>query len=76
LAGDDWSFGASLPGHITVANLGTYVSLGLDTEHPYYYNHEHVRKYPKEQYKGKRDKDYGDGHGNGNGHAKGKGGKK
>jgi hypothetical protein len=74
LAGDSWSFGASLPGHITVASLGTYVSIGLDTDHPYHNNHEHLRKYPKEKYKGKKDKDDDAEHGNGSGH--GKGGKK
>ena len=76
LQGEGWSFGASLPGHLTVASLGTYVSIGLDTEHPYDYNHDHVRKYPKEKYKGKKGKDYDDDPGNGNGHGKGKGGKK
>jgi len=73
MSGDGWSFRASLPTHLTVASLGTYVSIGLDTEHPYYYNHDHVQKYPKEKYKSKGGKD---GHGNGNSHGKGKGGKK
>jgi len=76
LAGDSWAFGASLPGHITVASLGTYVGIGLDTDHPYHYNHEHVQKYPKEKYKGKKDKEDDGNHGNGNGHGKGKVGKK
>jgi hypothetical protein len=64
MAGEGWAFGASLPSHLSVASLGTYVSIGLDSEHPYDYNPEHVRKYPKEKYKGK------------DGHGKGKGGKK
>lgn len=76
LAGDGWSFGASLPAHLTAAGLGTYVSIGLDSEHPYDYNHEHVRKYPKEKYKGKGGKDDLGDHGYGNGPGKGKGGKK
>jgi hypothetical protein len=50
---------------MSVASLGTYVSIGLDSEHPYDYNPEHVRKYPKEKYKGKGGND-----------AHGKGGKK
>jgi hypothetical protein len=72
LSGNGWSFGASLPTSLTVASLGTYVSIGLDTDHPYEHNDEHVKKYPKEKYKGNKGKD--DDHGNGNG--KGKGGKK
>lgn len=76
MSGDGWSFGASLPTHLTVASLGTYVSIGLDSEHPYDYNHDHVRKYPKEKYKGNKGKSYDDDHGNGNGQGKGKGGKK
>jgi hypothetical protein len=70
MSGDGWSFGASLPAHLTVASLGTFVSIGLDTEHPYYYNPEHVRRYPKDKYKGNKGKVYDDDHG------KAKGGKK
>lgn len=76
MAGDGWSFGASLPAHLTVASLGTYVSIGLDTDHPYDFNQEHVQKYPKEKYKGKGGKGYDDDNGNGKGQGKGKGGKK
>jgi hypothetical protein len=72
ISGNGWAFGASLPGNLTVAGLGTYVSIGLDTDHPYYYNDEHVKKYPKEKYKGNKGKDDDDGPGQG----KGKGGKK
>jgi hypothetical protein len=67
MAGEGWSFGASLPAQLTVASLGTYVSIGMDSEHPYDDNPDHVRKYPKEKYKGKGGK---------NGPGNGKGGKK
>ena len=70
MSGNGWAFGASLPGSLTVASLGTYVSIGLDTDHPYEYNDEHVKKYPKEKYKGNKGKDDDDGPGQG----KGKGG--
>lgn len=74
MAGNGWSFGASIPAGLTVASLGTYVSIGLDTAHPYEFNHDHVEKYPKEKYKGKdRDDDDDHGKGNGNGQGKGKG---
>ena len=76
MAGDGWAFGASLPAPLTVNSLGTYVSIGLDTEYPYQYNQEHERKYPKEKYKGKGGKDYKDDPGGGNGQGKAKGGKK
>jgi hypothetical protein len=78
LSGNGWAFGASLPTSLTVASLGTYVSIGLDTGHPYEFNHEHVVKYPKEKYrgKGKDDDDDDQGNGKGNSQGKGKGGKK
>jgi hypothetical protein len=77
MSGNGWGFGASLPAGLTVASLGTYVSFGLDTVHPYEFNHEHVVKYPKDKYRGKgKDDDDDDDNGNGHGQGKGKGGKK
>jgi hypothetical protein len=75
MSGNGWSFGASLPSSLTVASLGTYVSIGLDTDHPYEFNDDHVKKYPKDKYKGnqgKKDDDDKD-QGSGNGQGKGKG---
>jgi hypothetical protein len=77
MSGNGWTFGASLPGNLTVASLGTYVSIGLDTDHPYNYNHEHVREYPRDKYRhGKEDDDDDDDNGKGHGQGKGKDGKK
>jgi len=77
MGGDGWAFGASLPSHLTVAGLGTYVSIGLDNDQPYHHNDAHVRMYPRDKYKGHKGKDDDDDDSSGgHGHGKGKGGKK
>ena len=45
LKGDNWEVGASLPGSLRVG-LGDSVSLELDTDKPYLYHDDHVKKYP------------------------------
>lgn len=49
----DWTFGASLPADLK-ARLGDSVSIGLDTDRPFDYNDEHLKKYPAEKYKPKK----------------------
>jgi len=73
MSGNGWTFGASLPASLTVASLGTYVSIGLDTGRPYEFNDDHVKKYPKEKYRGNQGKKDDDDHGNGTGGGQGKG---
>jgi hypothetical protein len=48
--GDGWAVGASLPGDL-MANLGTSVNLELDTDKPFEHNSEHLKQYPRENYK-------------------------
>jgi hypothetical protein len=45
LKGDNWEIGASLPSSIGV-RLGDYVSIELETDKPYFYHAEHVKRYP------------------------------
>jgi len=45
LKGDNWEVGASLPNSLRVG-LGDSVSIELDTDKPYNYYEEHVKKYP------------------------------
>jgi hypothetical protein len=52
LKGDNWEFGASLPGNLRV-QLGDYVSMELDTDKPYVYHADHIKKYPPGQVKDK-----------------------
>ena len=55
IKGDNWEVGASLPNHIRV-RLGDAVSIELDTDKPYIYYSEHVKKYPPGQMKKKNKK--------------------
>jgi len=55
LKGDNWEVGASLPSSLSVG-LGDYVSMELDTNRPYIYHEEHVKKYPPGQLKNKNKK--------------------
>ena len=55
LKGDNWEVGASLPISLR-AELGESVSIELDTDKPYIYHSEHVRKYPPGQMKDKKEK--------------------
>ena len=55
LKGDNWEVGASLPGSIRV-RLGEYVSMELDTDRPYVYHADHVKRYPPGQMKKKNKK--------------------
>ena len=56
LEGSNWRIGASLPSNLRM-DLGDSVSLELDTDKPYIYNAEHVKKYPPgQQKKGKGSK--------------------
>jgi len=48
IKGDSWEVGASLPSHLK-ADLGESVILELETDKPYVYNAEHVKKYPSEK---------------------------
>jgi hypothetical protein len=53
IKGDHWKVGASLPNSIHV-RLGGYVNMELDTDRPYVYHAEHVKKYPPRQMKNKK----------------------
>jgi len=57
LKGDNWEIGASLPGSIRV-RLGEYVSMELDTDKPYTYHEDHVKRYPPGKMKKKNKKKY------------------
>ena len=50
LSGGVWTFGAALPDTLKI-KLGSPVSLELDTDKPYLYNGEHLKKYPPGQAK-------------------------
>jgi len=52
IKGDHWEFGASLPSHLRIG-LGDSVNIELDTDKPYVYHSEHVKKYPPGQLKNK-----------------------
>jgi hypothetical protein len=52
LKGNSWEVGASLPSSLRVG-LGDSVSIELDTEKPYIYHADHVKKYPPGQMKKK-----------------------
>ena len=54
IKGDNWEVGASLPNQIRIG-LGDSVNIELDTDKPYVYHSEHVKKYPPGQMK-KRNK--------------------
>jgi hypothetical protein len=55
LKGNGWEVGASLPSNLRVG-LGDSVSIELDTDKPYIYHSEHVKKYPSGQIKEKHKK--------------------
>ena len=50
IKGKNWEVGASLPSNLRVG-LGDYVSMELDTDRPYIYHADHVKKYPPGQMK-------------------------
>ena len=50
LKGENWQVSASLPSSLQV-QLGSYVSMDLDTDRPYVYYNEHKSKYPPGQMK-------------------------
>lgn len=50
LEGNNWRIGASLPSNLRM-DLGDSVSFELDTDKPYIYHAEHVKKYPPGQHK-------------------------
>ena len=55
IKGDNWEVGASLPNQIRIG-LGDSVNIELDTDKPYVYHSEHVKKYPPGQMKKKNKK--------------------
>jgi hypothetical protein len=55
LKGDRWEVGASLPSSLRV-RLGKYVSMELETDKPYVYHADHVKRYPPGQMKKKKNK--------------------
>ena len=55
LEGDNWEVGASLPSSLQM-RLGDYVNMELDTDRPYIYHEDHVKKYPPGQMKKKNKK--------------------
>ena len=50
LKGDHWEVSASLPSHLRIS-LGDSVNIELDTDQPYVYHEEHVKKHPPGQMK-------------------------
>ena len=58
IKGDNWEIGASLPNQIRIG-LGDSVSIELDTDKPYIYHSEHVKKYPPGQMKKKNKNKWG-----------------
>ncbi len=55
LRGKNWEVGASLPNHLRMG-LGDSVRIELDTDKPYIYHADHVKKYPPGQMKKKKHK--------------------
>jgi hypothetical protein len=55
IKGDNWEVGATLPKHIRIG-LGDSVNIELDTDKPYIYHSEHVKKFPPGQIKKKNKK--------------------
>lgn len=51
---DGWTIGASLPSHIKLSS--DYVTIELETDRPYEYYDEHVKKYPSKKVKIKEKK--------------------
>ena len=50
-----WQVSASLPSYIRI-DVNDYVTLEMDTDKPYEYNHDVVKKYPPGQLKKKHKK--------------------
>ena len=57
LKGDNWEVSASLPGSIRVS-LVDYVNIEMESDRPYLYHGEHVKKYPPGQMKKKNKPKY------------------
>jgi len=55
IKGENWEVGASLPNHIRIG-LGDSVNIELESDKPYIYHSEHVKKYPPGQMKKKNKK--------------------
>lgn len=55
LKGNNWEVGVSLPSSLRV-ELGDSVSIELDTDKPYIYHADHVKKFPPGQMKKKNKK--------------------
>jgi hypothetical protein len=55
IKGDDWEVGASLPSHLRLSP-GDFVNIELDTDKPYIYHEEHVKKHPPGHLKNKHKK--------------------
>lgn len=55
LKSDNWEVGASLPSSIRV-RLGEYVTMELETDKPYVYHADHLKRYPPGQMKKKNKK--------------------
>jgi hypothetical protein len=55
LKGDNWEVRASLPSSLRV-ELGDSVSIELETDRPYIYHSDHVKKYPPGKMKKKKNK--------------------
>jgi hypothetical protein len=55
IKGNNWEVGASLPGNLRVG-LGDSVIIELDTDKPYLYHAEHMKKYPPGQMRKKKHK--------------------
>jgi len=50
MKGNEWTVGTSLPTRLQ-SSSGSYVNLDMDTSKPYEHNAEHLKQYPKEDYK-------------------------
>jgi hypothetical protein len=55
LKGENWEVGASLPSKLK-ASLGDFVNFELETDDPYVYHEEHVKKYPPGKSKKKKNR--------------------
>ena len=53
LKGSNWEVGASLPRSLRMG-LGDYVSMELDTDKPYVHHKEHIKKFPANKAKKKK----------------------
>ena len=55
IKGDNWEVGASLPSHLK-NNLGSSVTIEMDTNKPYIHNGKHIETYPPAKYKAHKQK--------------------